>query len=156
MRKRSRGWLYDGTLPEISLEEGATPLAKELKTAATLQMQGFSVLFRKTRDAEQKRTSDVFIGDGETKEVWEFKQPTGNGKQTIAHQFEEAAGQSSRLVLDTRALDKNGRWNDAEVFKAIKINLTHHFKGSDGAVMQFDEVLVVLEGNKIRRIKRSG
>jgi len=101
---RDNGWLYRGWTPDITQEEGAIPNQREIKTAKLLQEYGFKVRFRKTRESESKRTSDAFFITGESGKEnfipWEFKRPHGNGKNNIYNQFNEASGQSNKLVID--------------------------------------------------------
>lgn len=155
MRQRTREWLYDGTISPYTIEKGARPELKETHAAEILTAHGMQVRFRATRAAEEKRTSDVFLGNGINERPWEIKRPTGNGSQTIAHQFEEASGQSNCLILDGTALDKAGRWSDAEILKAVNRYIHWHFKDSAGNDMQYDEVLVILNDQELRRVKRA-
>lgn len=80
--------------------DGAVPSAEEKSTANRLLDAGIVPTFRPTRDVEMLRTSDVFISDGKTASERDFKNPKGNGSQTIYHQFKEAAGQAHKVVID--------------------------------------------------------
>lgn len=155
MRTRRKEWINDPTdTADYTQDEKAKPEEKEKQAANILTDNGFAVHFRQTRAAEKKRTSDIFLGNGTSSLPWELKQPKGNGKQTIAHQFEEAAGQSSRLVLDARELDPNGRWNHDEILNEVRKLIRWHWKDSKGNTMQYDEV-IVLGNNGLTRIKRA-
>jgi hypothetical protein len=92
---RDPGWLYGGDI-EVESEEGARPNEREMGTAKSLANAGIKCTFRATRESESKRTSDVLINDA----PWEFKQPQGTGKNNIYNQFNEASGQSDKLVID--------------------------------------------------------
>lgn len=151
MAKRDRQWLNDGVIPEITEEAGASPLAKERVAAAHLADNGFIVRFRATQAAERKRTSDIYIGST----PWEIKRPTGDGKQTIIHQFEEAAGQSSRLIIDMSGLDPNGRWKPESVEAEASRLIQWHWKDAKGAAMQYDEVLLLGTDGALKRISRT-
>lgn len=92
---RDREWLRTGRRPGYTIIEGAVPSQKEKGLATVLSGDGWKSAFRPTKSKQGKRTSDVFFlsdRDGQDEVPVEFKQPTGNGKQTVAHQFEEAAG----------------------------------------------------------------
>ncbi len=154
MRARRREWLNDPSdIADYTQDEKAEPEAKETQAASILTSNGFAVHFRATRAAEKKRTSDIFLGNGTASLPWELKQPKGSGKQTIAHQFEEASGQSSRLALDARKLDPNGRWNHDEILSEVRKLIGWHWKDANGNVMQYDEVIVI-EHDGLTRIKR--
>lgn len=92
---RDPEWLYGGEA-SISFEEGHRHEQREVQTAEWLRARGMSCEFRKTRENESKRTSDVRINGV----PWEFKQPKGTGKNNINNQFNEASGQSDHLVID--------------------------------------------------------
>lgn len=89
-------WLYSGKKPKITQDRKAEPLPKETQVADWLAELGFNIHFRATRSDEGKRTSDILIDET----PWEIKQPQGKGKRNISNQFNEAQGQSDRLVLD--------------------------------------------------------
>lgn len=151
--RRNPKWVLDGIVEHWLKEKGAEPLPKEKKTANRLTANGFKVLFRKTRSNEHKRTSDIYIGN----EAWEIKQPSGEGKQTICHQFEEAAGQSSRLVLDiSNYYHSDGRWTYETVVDEVRRRINRQYKSKSGEFVLFDEVLIVEKDGKVTRIKREG
>ncbi|MDD6461046.1 MAG: hypothetical protein PUF51_00985 [Bifidobacteriaceae bacterium] len=154
MHTRRKEWLNNPfDVVDYTSDEKAVPKAKEIQAAQILCGNGFTVHFRQTRALERKRTSDIFLGNGVSSLPWELKQPIGNGRQTIAHQFEEAAGQSSRLVLDITELDSHGRWTYVEVLREVRKLIGWHWKDPNGDVIQYAEVLI-LRNNKLTRIIR--
>lgn len=141
-----------GKLGVSTKDEFASPLPKEERVVKWLIEYGIDVHSRETRSSQKKRTSDFLIG-GPSGVPWEIKQPTGNGKQTIYHQFEEAAGQSRRLILDLSELVKTSRrWNWETVIESADRYMRWHFKDSDGNSTTFLECLLIDE-EKIRHIK---
>ena len=93
--KRDPDWLLGGEA-RVTFEDGDRHERREVQTADWLRGRGVSCEFRKTRESESKRTSDVLINGV----PWEFKQPKGPGKNNIYNQFNEASGQSDKLVID--------------------------------------------------------
>lgn len=149
---RATLWLNRGLPGRISQEPAARPLLKERTVAAWLSFHGFNVEFGETRSAASKKTSDIYIGH----EMWEIKQPTGNGKQTIYHQFEEAARQCNRLVLDVSEVvrpEAGDRWNVKTVERAVKKLIGWHYKSGGGITVQFAEVMLI-DGSYLKRIKK--
>lgn len=141
-----------GKLGASTKDEFASPLPKEERVVEWLTEYGIDVHFRETRSSQKKRTSDLLIG-GPCGVPWEIKQPTGDGKQTIYHQFEEAAGQSRRLILDLSELVKTSRrWNWETVIESANRYMRWHFKDSGGNATTFLECLLIDE-EKIRHIK---
>lgn len=127
-------------------------LPKERKVVGWLSERGFPVTFRATRSNEALHTSDLLIGTTR----WEIKQPKGNGKQTIFHQFEEAALQSSRLVLDVSEVispEAGDRWNLPSVEEEVRKKIRWHYKDENGDQMQFDEVMIITQ-NHLRKKER--
>lgn len=114
MAMLDRGWLYDGKDASYSMESGARFRPHEIATAEALAAHGISCVFRHTRESVGKKTSDVFIQGV----PWEFKRPTGSGKNNINNQFNEASGQSDKLVIDARASPFGF---DAVAVKALEI-----------------------------------
>lgn len=135
---RDPTWVRSGSPPEVGREAGAEPSPRELATAGRLASHGLRVTFRATRATEGLRTSDILVADV----PWEIKQPRGSGRNNVYNQFNEARGQSDRLVIDAS---------------------TSPF-GFDGVVERaaealsrradFTEVIVVDDGS-IRRIKKA-
>lgn len=152
MNTRDREWLRTGKIPSVTKDSKARPLLKERSIAQTLANNGFAVHFRETRSTQNKKTSAVLLG-GENGVPYEIKQPTGNGKQTIYHQFEHAAGQSNRLILDATVINGNkGGWNSKTTEEAVRKYINWHYQ-ANGKTIQFEDVLLI-DGAKIKRIKR--
>ncbi len=150
-------WLNTGSIPKYEIESGAQPSLDEKNTAERLAQHGFKSRFRKTRDAEGLKTSDVFFVGGKRETAWDFKGPDGNGNQTVFHQFEEAAGQTSRVVIDfSKAGDKYSDNDCAE--RMTRRFIRYHYKiasGVDkGKSVQFEEALIVFKNGEIKRIAR--
>lgn len=151
-------WLNTGEIPRYEVEPGAEPKKKEISTAERLANHGYKSRFRKTRSNEGKRTSDVFFLSGDSANPvliqWEFKGPTGNGKQTISHQFEDAAGQSKNLVIDATGL--GDYWTRELLEKEVqqKLNREHTIQSgpSKGEKWLFDEALILMkDGSAIKK-----
>lgn len=151
-------WLNSKEIPHYEVEPGAMPKRKEIDTAQRLANHGYKSRFRKTRSNEGKRTSDVFFLSGDSANPvltqWEFKGPTGNGRQTISHQFEDAAGQSKNLVMDATGL--GDYWTRERLEKEVqqKLNREHTIqKGPNkGEKWLFDEALIVMrDGSAIKK-----
>ena len=153
-------WLNTGQVPRYEVEDGAKPSQKEIDTALRLADNGYKTRFRKTRSNEEKRTSDVFFLSGGEKAPdltqWEFKGPTGNGKQTIAHQFEDAAGQSKNIVID--ATNLGDYWTKERIEKEVlqKLSREHSIpKGKrKGEKWTYDEAIIVLRDGSIIKKRR--
>lgn len=146
---RDRDWIVDGVTLHFKEEDGATPLDKEKAAANWLSGHGFDVTFRRVRREQGVHTSDILIKGV----VWEIKQPVGDGKQTIYHQFEEAAKQSNRLVLDISQIDGVGRWDEDSIQEKVSKYLRWTFKGEDDEPVHFEEVLIISD-SYLRRIKK--
>lgn len=138
--KRDWKWLYEGKASPVTRDNGAKPLPKEEEAAKWLSEMGFPIHFRQTRSREGKKTSDVCIG-GSSWTPWEIKQPKGSGKWNISNQFNEAKGQSSKLVLDVSKTP----WDIDDVIEEAKAQLRHR--------EEFDEVLILTEGF-LKRLKK--
>lgn len=133
-------WLYSGVDARTTSDAKAEPLPKELKAASWLNELGVSVHFRATRSTEGKKTSDVLLG-GPNGIPWEIKQPKGAGKWNISNQFNEAKGQSSRLILDV----SQSPWTLDDIRREVRTQLRH--RGD------FMEVLLIDERH-LERIKK--
>lgn len=159
MDRRDRDWLQDPKrqIPRYEILPGAKPSDNEKNLADVLATDGWKSIFRPVRDsaANPKRTSDVFFrsghddagdGSGYTLTPVEFKQPTGNGRQTVFHQFESAAGQAHWLVLDARGL--GAALSDDDIRNAAARNVSRPFKvktGVDkGKSWEFSRVTVLM------------
>lgn len=161
MSTRDRQWLYDGTVPQYEIEDGASPSAREKDTADRLAEHGYKSSFRPVRDTEGLKTSDVFFISGkqgnEILTEWDFKGVEGNGSQTIYHQFEEAAGQTKKIVIDLKYA--GSKYNEKgyvveRTEKFIKYHYrikTGHNAGSD---WQFNEAIVLFKDGSIIKIAR--
>lgn len=154
LAERDRRWVLNGKVPVYTQEPKARPLQKEKDIADKLSSQGIKCEFRATRSKEGKRTSDVFVLTGEEKKpyAYEFKTPTGAGKQTIYHQFESAAGQAKRIVLDTSKLPEN--WGAEKVKSEVSKKINWHYKTKDKKDWQFDEVRIINSKGEMKIIKR--
>lgn len=138
--RRNLGWVRHGEPGKVTLELGAEPMPKEKKTAEWLAGNGFDVHFRKTRDADGLKTSDVLIG-GPGGEAWEFKRPEGSGKRNISNQFNEARGQADKLVIDVSKSPFDIEYIEAEALRQLELR------------DDFSEVILVNESYMRRLIK---
>lgn len=161
MDTRDRQWLYDKTIPRIETEESATPSKQERDTAKRLAEHGFKSLFRPVRDTQGLKTSDVFFVSGKPgKEIlteWDFKGVKGNGYQTIYHQFEEAAGQTKRVVIDLKNAGPRYDKKEYAIERTEKF-IKYHYKiktGKDsGSEWLFDEAIILFKDDLIIKIAR--
>ena len=92
-------------------------------------------------------------------EEWDFKRPTGNGTQTIYHQFEEAAGQAHKVVIDLRDTARGGRYSDDSyalgmTAKFIAYGYKIESGVEKGAGWRFDEAIVITQSGSIKRVTR--
>ena len=138
---RSPDWVYRKQPGKITKDDGAEPRPKELQAAEWLSKKGFDVHFRATRANEGKKTSDIFIG-GPEGVPWEMKQPTGDGKRNISNQFNEAKGQSGKIVIDISKSPWDVSDIEAEVARQLELR------------DDFDEVLVLNDGY-LRRFSKT-
>ena len=83
-------------IPAASVREA--PSEHEVLTALRLAETGMDVLFRVDSREEGAKNPDAEMNQ----QVWEFKAPTGEGKNTIDSQMKRAGKQAERLVLDLR------------------------------------------------------
>lgn len=74
------------------------PSEHEVLTALRLAEEGMDVLFRIDSSEEGVKNPDAEMNQ----QVWEFKAPTGEGKNTVDSQMKRAGKQAERLVLDLR------------------------------------------------------
>lgn len=152
-RRRDIEWLRDGKKAPNLTESGARLNKEEKYVVELLNTNGFSTIARETRSRESKRTSDLFI----FKKPWEIKSPIGLGNQTIYHQFEEATGQSSYLVLDISRIEGDKEEKRKKIFAKVKKLIYYHYKDKKtGKKMQFNEVLIVDGEDYLVRIVREG
>lgn len=95
-------------IPAISVRDA--PSEHEVLTALRLAEEGVDVLFRIDSREEGVKNPDVEMNQ----QVWEFKAPTGEGKNTVDSQMKRAGKQTERLVLDLRRCeldDKKSIWD---------------------------------------------
>ena len=83
-------------IPAASVREA--PSEHEVLTALRLAETGMDVLFRIDSHEEGVKNPDAEMNQ----QVWEFKAPTGQGKNTVDSQMKRAGKQTERLVLDLR------------------------------------------------------
>lgn len=83
-------------IPAVSVRDA--PSEHEVLTALRLAEEGVDVLFRIDSREEGVKNPDVEMNQ----QVWEFKAPTGQGKNTVDSQMKRAGKQTERLVLDLR------------------------------------------------------
>lgn len=86
-------------IPAVSVRDA--PSEHEVLTALRLAEEGVDVLFRIDSREEGVKNPDVEMNQ----QVWEFKAPTGEGKNTVDSQMKRAGKQAERLVLDLRRSD---------------------------------------------------
>ena len=83
-------------IPAASVREA--PSEHEVLTALRLAETGMDVLFRiDSRDTSAKNPDAEM-----NQQIWEFKAPKGQGKNTVDSQMKRAGKQAERLVLDLR------------------------------------------------------
>ena len=83
-------------IPAVSVREA--PSEHEVLTALRLAEEGADVLFRIDSRKKGAKNPDAEMNQ----QVWEFKAPTGEGKNTVDSQMKRAGKQTERLVLDLR------------------------------------------------------
>lgn len=83
-------------IPAASVREA--PSEHEVLTGLRLAEEGMDVLFRIDSRKKGAKNPDVEMNQ----QVWEFKAPTGQGKNTVDSQMKRAGKQTERLVLDLR------------------------------------------------------
>lgn len=137
MGRRNPEWLNHGTPGKITQDPKAKPLPKEMQVAEWLTQHGFDIHFRETRETEGKKTSDVLLQDV----PWEIKQPCGSGRRNISNQFNEAQGQSDKLIIDTSI----SPWADKDIEQEVCKQL--------GLRDDFSELILIKDGY-MRRYKK--
>ena len=159
---RDSEWFTLGKTITPEVIPGATPNKREWKAARRLCEAGWRPLFRPTRDKEMLKTSDVFFlsgpKDNPVKTQWEFKCPVGGGSQTLYHQLEEAAGQSTRGVIDLRNAQpgklESREYVESKISKLIWYTYTIERGANKGKDWHYDEVIVIFMNGDIRKIAR--
>ena len=154
-------WLYTGETPQWDRLLGAHPNDEEKATASNLSSNGFRVLFRPT--TSEGRRSDAFFVSNGSQVAWEFKEPNGNSRWTVNHQFKDASGQSHKLVIDISRLEKPSSgdyWDREKIEIEAQDQLERTFvvpKGKQkGEQWTFDEVILTSDDGYCRRYKRKG
>ena len=147
-------WPSTNAAPGPKFEEGAVPNRAELATAGNLSEYGYRCVFRKTRDDVMIKTSDVLIIDKDGEAEWDFKCPTGNGRQTVFHQFEEAAGQARRMVID---FHQGGEAYSVGAFAVgmVRKFMRYHYRirsgNGKGSEWDFLEAMAVLKDGSLKK-----
>lgn len=135
-------WLYTGKIPTV-IDNDVKLKSHEKIAVENLKNNGFKVELRPINKGTGIKTSDIYIKSSSVKD-WEIKSPQGSGKRNIANQFNEAKGQSKRLIID---LSRSPKTYD-EV-----INDVHNkFAANDTNI---EEVLIIDNKGFINRIKKS-
>lgn len=101
-------------IPAISVREA--PSEHEVLTALRLAEEGMDVLFRIDSREEGVKNPDVEMNQ----QVWEFKAPTGQGKNTVDSQMKRAGKQTERLVLDLRRSELDDKKSIREVRQGMQ------------------------------------
>ena len=135
MRRRDDSWLRTGKVPTIDLN-GQSPLAKEIATANRLADNGINVRFLPRSD--DFKSPDISIRG----KAWEMKQPTGGGGRNISNQFNEARGQSPRLVIDATNSPLSTRDIESEISRQLALR------------DDFSEVILLRGSNHFRRFTK--
>ena len=97
-------------IPAVSVREA--PSEHEVLTALRLAETGMDVLFRIDSHDTSAKNPDAEMNQ----QVWEFKAPTGQGKNTVDSQMKRAGKQAERLVLDLR----RSKLDDEESIREIR------------------------------------
>lgn len=101
-------------IPAVSVREA--PSEHEVLTALRLAETGLDVLFRIDSRDEGAKNPDAEMNQ----QVWEFKAPTGQGKNTIDSQMRRAGKQAERLVLDLRRSKLDDRESIGEIRQSMQ------------------------------------
>lgn len=101
-------------IPAISVRDA--PSEHEVLTALRLAEEGMDVLFRIDSREEGVKNPDVEMNQ----QVWEFKAPTGEGKNTVDSQMKRAGKQAERLVLDLRRSELDDKKSIGDVRQGMQ------------------------------------
>ena len=101
-------------IPAISVREA--PSEHEVLTALRLAEEGVDVLFRIDSREKGVKNPDVEMNQ----QVWEFKAPTGEGKNTVDSQMKRAGKQTERLVLDLRRCELDDKKSIGDVRQGMQ------------------------------------
>lgn len=101
-------------IPAVSVRDA--PSEHEVLTALRLAEEGVDVLFRIDSREEGVKNPDVEMNQ----QVWEFKAPTGQGKNTVDSQMKRAGKQTERLVLDLRRCELDDKKSIGDVRQGMQ------------------------------------
>ena len=101
-------------IPAVSVRDA--PGEHEVLTALRLAEEGVDVLFRIDSREEGVKNPDVEMNQ----QVWEFKAPTGQGKNTVDSQMKRAGKQTERLVLDLRRCELDDKKSIRDVRQGMQ------------------------------------
>ena len=101
-------------IPAVSVRDA--PSEHEVLTALRLAEEGVDVLFRIDSREEGVKNPDVEMNQ----QVWEFKAPTGEGKNTVDSQMKRAGKQAKRLVLDLRRSELDDKKSIGDVRQGMQ------------------------------------
>ena len=101
-------------IPAVSVRDA--PSEHEVLTALRLAEEGVDVLFRIDSREKGVKNPDVEMNQ----QVWEFKAPTGEGKNTVDSQMKRAGKQAERLVLDLRRCELDDKKSIGDVRQGMQ------------------------------------
>lgn len=101
-------------IPAASVRDA--PSEHEVLTALRLVEEGVDVLFRIDSREKGVKNPDVEMNQ----QVWEFKAPTGEGKNTVDSQMKRAGKQAERLVLDLRRSELDDKKSIGDVRQGMQ------------------------------------
>ena len=101
-------------IPAASVRDA--PSEHEVLTALRLAAEGVDVLFRIDSREKGVKNPDVEMNQ----QVWEFKAPTGEGKNTVDSQMKRAGKQAERLVLDLRRSELDDKKSIGDVRQGMQ------------------------------------
>lgn len=101
-------------IPAASVRDA--PSEHEVLTALRLAEDGVDVLFRIDSREKGVKNPDVEMNQ----QVWEFKAPTGEGKNTVDSQMKRAGKQAERLVLDLRRSELDDKKSIGDVRQGMQ------------------------------------
>lgn len=101
-------------IPAVSVRDA--PSEHEVLTALRLAEEGMDVLFRIDSREKGVKNPDVEMNQ----QVWEFKAPTGEGKNTVDSQMKRAGKQAERLVLDLRRSELDDKESIGDVRQGMQ------------------------------------
>ena len=101
-------------IPAASVRDA--PSEPEVLTALRLAEEGVDVLFRIDSREKGVKNPDVEMNQ----QVWEFKAPTGEGKNTVDSQMKRAGKQAERLVLDLRRSELDDKKSIGDVRQGMQ------------------------------------